>query len=162
SAQKLLPTADLRLRLGNSRFMATLVQPQGTWVALWVKPQSLGLADQKVGGSNPRDGVSTRYSVPAPANLAVRKHIKITSHLHQSGRLRRSYRSQECRTKPGLCAHLTLEAGDQRCPETLPGHVASVTSLLWRARAAHGNAVYLPARKRSLFIYLHPGVLLNC
>ncbi|XP_077777839.1 emerin isoform X3 [Podarcis muralis] len=40
-----------------------------TQVVLWVKPQSLGLADQKVGGSNPRDGVSSRRSVPAPANL---------------------------------------------------------------------------------------------
>uniref|UniRef100_A0A670ISM2 Uncharacterized protein n=1 Tax=Podarcis muralis TaxID=64176 RepID=A0A670ISM2_PODMU len=38
---------------------------------------SLGLADQKVGGSNPRHGVSSRCSVPAPANLAVRKHVKV-------------------------------------------------------------------------------------
>ena len=49
----------------------------GTQVALWVKPQSLGLADQKVGGSNPCHGVSYRCSVPAPAHLAVRKHIKV-------------------------------------------------------------------------------------
>ena len=49
----------------------------GTQVALWVKPQSLGLAYQKVGGSNPRDGVSSRCSVPAPAHLAVRKHVKV-------------------------------------------------------------------------------------
>ena len=47
-----------------------------TQVALWVKPQSLELADQKVGGSNPRDGVSSRL-VPAPANLAVQKHVKV-------------------------------------------------------------------------------------
>ena len=46
-------------------------------VALWPKPQSLGLADQKVGGSNPRDGVSFRGSVPALAKLAVRKHVKV-------------------------------------------------------------------------------------
>ncbi|CAI5771367.1 Hypothetical predicted protein, partial [Podarcis lilfordi] len=31
----------------------------------------------KVGGSNPRDGMSSRCSVPAPANLAVRKHVKV-------------------------------------------------------------------------------------
>ncbi|XP_077785479.1 mitochondrial ribosome-associated GTPase 2 isoform X3 [Podarcis muralis] len=68
---------------------------------------------------------------------------------------------QSCQTR-GLCTHLTQEAGGQRCPETLPGHVVSVTSLLWRARAAHGNAVYLPACKWSLFIYLQPGVLSNC
>uniref|UniRef100_A0A670J395 ubiquitinyl hydrolase 1 n=1 Tax=Podarcis muralis TaxID=64176 RepID=A0A670J395_PODMU len=43
----------------------------GTQVALWVKPQSLGLADQKVGGSNLCDGVSSRCSVPATAHLAV-------------------------------------------------------------------------------------------
>ena len=36
-----------------------------------LNPQSLGLADQTVGGSNPRDGVSSRCSVPVPANLAV-------------------------------------------------------------------------------------------
>uniref|UniRef100_A0A670K6R7 Transmembrane protein 143 n=1 Tax=Podarcis muralis TaxID=64176 RepID=A0A670K6R7_PODMU len=48
----------------------------GRGVALWVKPQSLGLADQKVGGLNPRDGVSSCCSVPAPANLAVRKHVE--------------------------------------------------------------------------------------
>uniref|UniRef100_A0A670K5D9 Uncharacterized protein n=1 Tax=Podarcis muralis TaxID=64176 RepID=A0A670K5D9_PODMU len=51
----------------------------GTRVALWVKPQSLGLADQKVGGWNPRDRVSSCCLVPAPANLAVRKHIKSAS-----------------------------------------------------------------------------------
>uniref|UniRef100_A0A670IEG3 Uncharacterized protein n=1 Tax=Podarcis muralis TaxID=64176 RepID=A0A670IEG3_PODMU len=43
----------------------------------WVKPLSLGLANQKVGGSNPRNGVSSRCSVPAPANLAVQKPVKV-------------------------------------------------------------------------------------
>ncbi|CAI5771145.1 Hypothetical predicted protein [Podarcis lilfordi] len=46
-------------------------------VALWVKPQSLGLADQKVGSLNPRNRVSSLFSVSAPANLAVRKHVKV-------------------------------------------------------------------------------------
>ena len=46
-------------------------------MALWSKPQSLGLADQKVGGLNPRDRVSSRCLVYAPANLAVRKHVKV-------------------------------------------------------------------------------------
>ena len=46
-------------------------------MALWVKPQSLGLADQKVGDLNPRARVSSRCSVPAPANLAVQKHVKV-------------------------------------------------------------------------------------
>uniref|UniRef100_A0A670K2Z6 Rho GTPase activating protein 45 n=1 Tax=Podarcis muralis TaxID=64176 RepID=A0A670K2Z6_PODMU len=54
------------------------ILPNLTRMALWVKPQSLGPADQKVGGSNPRnDGVSSRCSVPTPAHLAVRKHIKV-------------------------------------------------------------------------------------
>ena len=48
-----------------------------TRVALWSKPLSLGLADQKVGGSNLRNGVSSHCSVPAPAHLAVRKHVKV-------------------------------------------------------------------------------------
>ncbi|CAI5785478.1 pseudouridylate synthase 7 homolog isoform X3 [Podarcis lilfordi] len=48
-----------------------------TQVALWVKPQSLGLADQKVGCSNPCNGVSSCFSAPAPANLAVQKHVKV-------------------------------------------------------------------------------------
>ncbi|KAF7240913.1 hypothetical protein EYD10_12493 [Varanus komodoensis] len=33
-----------------------------------------GLVDRKVAGSNLHNGVSSRCSVPAPANLAVRKH----------------------------------------------------------------------------------------
>ena len=43
----------------------------------WSKPQSLRLADQKVGGSNPRDRVSSCCSVPAPAHLAVQKHVRV-------------------------------------------------------------------------------------
>ena len=49
----------------------------GMQVVLWSKPLSLGLADRKVGGSNPRNGVSSRRLVPAPANLAVRKHVEV-------------------------------------------------------------------------------------
>uniref|UniRef100_A0A670IZA3 Argonaute RISC component 1 n=1 Tax=Podarcis muralis TaxID=64176 RepID=A0A670IZA3_PODMU len=50
-------------------------------VALWVKPQNLGLANQKVGGLNPHDRVSSRCSVPAPANLAVRKSTAAGTYL---------------------------------------------------------------------------------
>uniref|UniRef100_A0A670IKT0 Cadherin domain-containing protein n=1 Tax=Podarcis muralis TaxID=64176 RepID=A0A670IKT0_PODMU len=35
-------------------------------------------------------------------------------------------------------------AGSQRCPQTLPGHVASVTSCIWRASAAHGTPFTFP------------------
>ncbi|CAI7935212.1 PTPRF interacting protein alpha 3, partial [Podarcis lilfordi] len=52
---------------------------------------SLGLADQKVGGSKPRNGVSSRCSVPAPANLAVRKHAKVQKWLRHAGHMTRSY-----------------------------------------------------------------------
>uniref|UniRef100_A0A670JIP3 Nucleoporin 210 like n=1 Tax=Podarcis muralis TaxID=64176 RepID=A0A670JIP3_PODMU len=51
-----------------------------TWMALWVKPQSLGLADQKVGGSNPHTGVSSRCSVPAPLR-AITDLLSPESHL---------------------------------------------------------------------------------
>ncbi|XP_060136750.1 peptidyl-prolyl cis-trans isomerase FKBP7 isoform X1 [Zootoca vivipara] len=59
------------------RFCCFVPSFKGTQVALWVKPLSLGLADQKVGGSNPRDGVRSRCLVSAPANLAARKHVKV-------------------------------------------------------------------------------------
>uniref|UniRef100_A0A670HZS3 dual-specificity kinase n=1 Tax=Podarcis muralis TaxID=64176 RepID=A0A670HZS3_PODMU len=48
---------------------------------------SLGLADQKVGGLNPRNGVSSRCSVPAPANLAVRKHASAKALKHFKNQL---------------------------------------------------------------------------
>ena len=54
-----------------------IVKTISTGVVLWVKSLSLGFHDQKVGGSNPHDGVSSRCLVPAPAKLAVQKHVKV-------------------------------------------------------------------------------------
>ena len=62
---------------GNLNRSQLILYIQGMRVVLWVKPQSLGLADQRVGGSNPHDRVSSRCSVPAPAHLAVWKHVKV-------------------------------------------------------------------------------------
>ncbi|CAI5765321.1 E3 ubiquitin-protein ligase CBL, partial [Podarcis lilfordi] len=39
---------------------------------------------EKVGGSNPRDRVSSRCSVPAPANLAVQKHKRLSHAGHMT------------------------------------------------------------------------------
>uniref|UniRef100_A0A670K4Z7 Rho GTPase activating protein 45 n=1 Tax=Podarcis muralis TaxID=64176 RepID=A0A670K4Z7_PODMU len=72
--------AENKVRGEHFREESAMTGPngQGSLYLYYNIEQSLRLADQKVGGSNPRnDGVSSRCSVPAPIHLAVRKHLKV-------------------------------------------------------------------------------------